>query len=113
MWLPALLALLVGLAGCSEEPLPERTIRADDCLRDVQIKQLKASIRRCDAVVKAFPSDPAPLNDRFLLHSLNGDGPAACRDIRRAVALAARQPAASLDPLLKEDLRLRAASCAG
>ncbi len=111
--MPVLLALLVGLAGCSEEPLPERSIRSDDCLRDVQIKQLKAALRRCDAVVKAFPSDPAPLNDRFLLHTLNGDGPAACRDIRRAVTLAAGQPPTRLDPLLKEDLRLRSASCAG
>jgi hypothetical protein len=111
--MPALLGLLVTLTGCAEEPLPERTIRADDCLRDVQIKELKQAIRRCDGVVKAFPDDPAPLNDRFLLHTLNGDNDSACRDITRAVTLAGRKPPASLDPLLKEDLRLRAASCAG
>ena len=106
-----LLLLLAGLAGCSEEPLPERSIRADDCLRDVQIKKLGEAIRRCDAVVAAFPKDPVPLNERFLLQSLRGNGAAACQDISKATALASRMDPKTLDPLLQDDLKLRAASC--
>ena len=37
----------------------------------------------------------------------------ACRDIAAATKLAARLPVDRLDPLLRNDLRLRAASCRG
>ncbi len=69
------------------------------------------ALRRCDRVVAAFPRDPQPLNERFLLHSLRGDGDKACRDIAAASKLAAALPAERVDPLLRNDLRLRAASC--
>ena len=62
-------------------------------------------------MVAAFPDNPQPLNERFLLHSLNGDEQAACRDIRQAAALAKRIPPAKLDRLLRRDLELRMASC--
>lgn len=104
-----LLLTLVG--GCAEEPLPQRRLRSDDCLLDVRLEHLQQAIARCDRVVKSFPSDPIPLNERFLLHTLAGDDKAACRDIAKAAALAARRPASSLDPLLLEDLKLRQASC--
>ena len=75
------------------------------------MKQLRAAIARCDAVVAAFPRDPFPLNERFLLHTLNQDSRSACRDIRRAHGLAQRLPATAVDDLLRQDLRLRLASC--
>ena len=107
----ALLALPSLLTGCAEEPLPERRLTRLDCLRDVRIDRLSKAIARCDQVVAAYPEDPAPLNDRFLLHSLAGDNKRACRDIARAVSLAARRPRASRDPLLRSDLANRQASC--
>ncbi len=72
---------------------------------------LDEALRRCDRVVAAFPREPQPLNERFLIHTLRGDTDKACRDIAAAVKLAAAVPAGRLDPLLSNDLRLRSASC--
>ena len=47
------------------------------------------------------------------LNRLRGDVDKACRDIAAATTLAARLPVDRLDPLLRNDLRLRAASCRG
>jgi hypothetical protein len=105
MLLPAL------LAGCAEEPLPERRLTRQDCLREVRLDRLEKAIDLCDRVVAKFPGDPAPLNDRFLLHSLAGNEAAACRDIARAVELAGKLPPERLDPLLRKDLELRQAGC--
>ena len=62
-------------------------------------------------MVAAFPTNPAPLNDRYLLHSLAGNEAAACADIHRAVVLASSKPPASLDPQLRTDLKLRQQLC--
>ena len=109
--LAALAGLLLLAGGCAEEPLPQRQVRSDDCLQTVQLDQLKEQIRRCDAVVAAFPTNPGPLNDRYLLHSLAGNEAAACADINRAAALARSKPPASLDPQLRTDLNLRQQLC--
>jgi hypothetical protein len=106
-------ALPLLLTACGEAPLPERQMRSDDCLREVQLDRLPEQIRRCDQVVARFPTNPAPLNERYLLHSLAHQSEAACADIRRARALAARAQPGSLDPQLLIDLRLRAELCAG
>lgn len=114
MFLSRCLPLLLGLsllAGCAEEPLPERKTGRDDCLQRVSLDKLKEAIAACDKVVAAFPNDPAPLNERYLLLSLAGDTNAACRDIAKAARLAQLKPASSLDPLLRTDLELRQASC--
>ena len=109
--LAALAGLLLLAGGCAEEPLPQRQVRSDDCLQTVQLDQLTEQIRRCDAVVAAFPTNPGPLNDRYLLHSLAGNEAAACADIKRAAALARSKPTASLDPQLRTDLNLRQQLC--
>ena len=62
-------------------------------------------------MVEAFPDDPQPLNERFLLHSLAGDNTAACRDIARAASLTKKLPADRIDPILRKDLELRQRSC--
>ena len=93
---------VVFLAGCAEEPLPQRRLTADDCLRDVRMDDIDDAKRRCD---------PEPLNDRFLLHTLGGDDEAACRDIAAAVKLAKAVPPGRLDPMLAQDLKLRQAAC--
>ena len=114
---PLLIAILLAtslaasLCGCVEEPLPQRSLSSGDCLLDLKLRDLQAARKRCDQVVAAFPADPAPLNDRFLINSLLGDNAAACADIRKAVALAGRVPAAKLDPLLRRDLSQRLSSC--
>jgi len=103
--------LLGALVGCAEEPLPQRRLTVDDCLRHVELDRIKQAIQRCDEVVKAFPREPQPLNERFLLHSLSGDDAAACRDIAAAVKLAQKVPQARLDRLMRNDLKLRSESC--
>ncbi len=121
-------ALLLTLVGaCSAPPIPQgERLRGDDCLRDVQIDDLQDSLRRCDAVVEAFPADPRPLSERFVLHTLNGDQAAACRDIEQAATLleglrtdapAASEPeeASEEEPepeqQLAIDIRVRLESC--
>ena len=110
MWSLGLLAC-GGLCGCAEEPLPRPKISREDCLRGLEMKDLKGAIDRCDAVVAAFPKDPFPLNERFLLHTLNQDPKAACRDIVRANALAKAPGSPASDAILRQDLKLRLASC--
>lgn len=108
-----LLVVALVCTSCAEAPLPRQAIRRDDCLRELSLANLRERLRDCDAVVAAFPKDPAPLNDRYLLHSLAGDDRAACADLRRAVELAAAIPADALDAQLRSDLRVRAQLCAG
>ena len=104
--------LLVALAACGEAPpLPRAELRSDDCLREFSLERLEAQLNRCNAVVTAFPQDPAPLNERYLLHALAGRPQAACADIRQALLLARRQGPGQLDPQLRLDLQLRARLC--
>lgn len=107
----ALLLVAGGLIGCAEEPLPKAKPNREDCLRGLEVDKVKEAIARCDEVVAAFPKDPFPLNERFLLHTLNKDSPAACRDILRAQALAQGAKPGAVDELLRQDLKLRLASC--
>ncbi len=102
------------LGGCVSAPSdPTSTLPGlDDCLRQVEIKRLKKALRRCDDVVKAHPQQPQPRNERALLHSLAGDHQAACRDSLAAQTLLKQLPkAAAPDPLLVEEIELRARSC--
>ena len=107
-----LLLLPALLCGCVEQPLPEQPITREDCLRTVKLEDLPGALRQCDRVVAAFPKDPGPLNERFLLHTLAGNTTAACRDIARATVLAAAVPKDKLDPILRQDLEVRRSSCA-
>lgn len=75
------------------------------------MNDLERSLRRCDQVVAAFPQDPQPLNERFLIHTLRGDTEKACQDIAAAVKRAARIRSERLDAVLRNDLSLRAESC--
>ncbi|QVL52998.1 MAG: hypothetical protein KFB97_00645 [Cyanobium sp. M30B3] len=108
-WL--LLAVALLGTGCAEAPLPEQGLRRDDCLRELSLANLNERLKSCNAVVAAFPKDPGPLNDRYLLHSLAGDDRAACADLRRAIELAASMPAGALDAQLRSDLTVRAQLC--
>lgn len=105
------LAVTSLLTACAEEPLPRRRISADDCLSEVGMERLKEALERCDKVVAAYPNDPLPLNERYVLHTLAEDDKAACRDLAKALALAGRIPAGRLDPILRHDLQIRRADC--
>ena len=105
------LAVTGLLTACAEEPLPQRRISADDCLSEVRMERLKEALERCDTVVAAYPNDPLPLNERYVLHTLAEDDKAACRDLTQALALAGRIPAGRLDPILRHDLQIRRADC--
>jgi len=111
--LPPLLIGLIAtlLTACAEEPLPQRRISRDDCLNEVKLDELREAIARCDKVVAAYPQDPLPLNERFLLHTLAEDDQAACRDILKAASLARRLPPERLDAMLRSDLKRRLADC--
>ncbi len=102
------------LGGCVSAPSdPTTTLPGlGDCLRQVEIKRLKKALNRCDGVVEAHPQQPQPRNERALLHSLAGDNQAACRDSLVAEQLLKQLPkTASPDPLLVEEIQLRAKSC--
>lgn len=99
------------LSACGEAPLPERQLRSDDCLREVQLEQLLEQIRRCDQVVARFPLNPAPLNERYLLLSLAGRDKDACADIRKAIALTRSAKPGTVDQQLLLDLKLRGELC--
>ena len=105
------LAVTGLLTACAEEPLPQRRISADDCLSEVRMERLKEALERCDKVVAAYPNDPLPLNERYVLHTLAEDDKAACRDLARALELAGRIPAGRLDAILRNDLQIRRADC--
>ena len=99
------------LSGCAEEPLPGQQLRSYECLENIALDTLPEHIRHCDAVVAAFPGNPSPLNDRYLLHSLAGNETAACADIEKAASLARSIPADKLDDQLRTDLTLRQKLC--
>jgi len=113
----SLASLLLGgliaaaMTGCGEAPLPEPQARQDDCLRGLQLAQLASHLKRCDAVVAAFPQQPEPLNDRYLLRSLAGDDRGACADIAAGLKLAARLPANPANDQLRSELQLRQSIC--
>ncbi|MEB3275529.1 MAG: hypothetical protein VKM92_01070 [Cyanobacteriota bacterium] len=102
-------ALLIS--GCSEAELPQRTLQADDCLREVRLDQLPQAISRCDKVVAQYPGDPGPRNERSLLLALDGQDDAACREIAAAHALIAKARPGRLDPMLVSELKVRQRSC--
>jgi hypothetical protein len=101
------------LLGCQEQPLPQQAgVRRDDCLREVTLDQLKEQIALCDEVVAAYPDDPGPRNERYLLHSLAGNDDQACEDLREALRLAEQLPEDQLDAQLRSDLEVRRELCA-
>ena len=107
----ALLALLIGLSGCAEAPLPDSGPRSDDCLRGLQLEELQDQLKRCNAVVAAFPDLPGPLNDRYLLRSLAGDDKGACSDIDAALRLVTARSGSAADQEMLEELKLRQRIC--
>ncbi|TWB93768.1 hypothetical protein FB106_10346 [Synechococcus sp. Ace-Pa] len=106
----ALVGVCLGACRASPPPLDPNRLSRDDCLKDVRVDALEKALLACDQVVAQFPQDPQPLNDRFVLHSLNEDPKAACRDIDQAAALLDSGEVDG-DPQLGIDVRVRQESC--
>jgi hypothetical protein len=105
-WLAApVLGLIVLTGACRRQPPA-----ADSCLATAQASALPQALEHCNAVVRAHPRDPRPLNDRFLLQTLLQNTPAACADIRRAAALLKEQPGPVQDDL-RDEVQVRLESC--
>lgn len=105
-WLAAaLLGLTLLITACRREPPA-----ADSCLTTAQASALPQALEHCNAVVRAHPRDPRPLNDRFLLQTLLQNTTAACIDIRRAAALLKQQPGPVQDDL-RDEVQVRLDSC--
>ena len=105
---------MVLLGGCLSGPAdPTTTLPGlGDCLRQVEMNRLRRALERCNSVVEAHPNHPQPRNERALLHSLAGNNATACRDSLAAAKLLKQLPAqAPADPLLVEEIELRAKSC--
>ena len=68
-------ALLMLLAGCSEEPLPGQQLRSHECLQNITLDKLPEHISHCDAVVAAFlPSFLPYIARSSTLETLLSDG---------------------------------------
>ena len=100
------------LLACGVPPVEVGNAPANnDCLREVTLEELPAALRRCDASVQAFPTDPRPLSERSVLHSLGGDQAAACRDIKQVAQLLRQQGNRADDAQLAIDIRIRLEGC--
>lgn len=104
-------ALSLLLGSCAGAPEPgQQKAQLDDCLRNVDLTQLEAQIRRCDAVVEAFPGHPQPRNERALLLRLAGKPQEACKDSLQAAA-DLRRGQHRLEPLMADEIALRRRTC--
>ena len=83
----------------------------NSCLDSFNSKNLTESLERCDNLIEKFPNDPRILNDRSLIHILNGKTSDACNDIKKAFSLMQEQKA-NIDPLVKYQITIRNDSCA-
>ena len=102
------------LGGCVSGPADPMTAAPGlgDCLRRVQMNDIQQALERCNSVVEAHPNHPQPRNERALLHSQAGNNATACRDSLAAAKLLKQLPAQPpADPLLVEEIELRAKSC--
>lgn len=107
-----LLAAGLGSAGRSEStarPDPSE-LNSQACLEELDLSRLDQALQRCNAVVQAHRTDPAPLTDRSLLYILLGRIDQACRDVDQAITLM-NSKGSTADPMVRHELKVRQASC--
>jgi len=102
----------LGSAGRSESTARPNAseLNSQACLEELDLSQLDQALQRCNAVVQAHRTDPAPLTDRSLLYILLGRIDQACRDVARAMKLVNNDGTAA-DPMVRHELKVRQASC--
>lgn len=108
-------SLLVTALGCRSNSAPtsaipkaELTVQA--CLEELDLNKLDQALERCNQVVQEHRTNPAPLTDRSLLHTLLGQLDQACLDVDQALVLVKRQGKAA-DPMISHELMVRQKSC--
>jgi len=80
------------------------------CLEELDLNKLDQALERCNQVVQEHRTNPAPLTDRSLLHTLLGQLDQACLDVDQALVLVKRQGKAA-DPMISHELMVRQKSC--
>jgi len=101
----------VALSGCADVEPTGPKLRPDDCLKAMTLATLPAAIQACDAVIRAYPGNPMPRQDRALLLSLQGLETKACRDLDDAMVLTRQQPATATTRRRLADLAVSLRVC--
>lgn len=107
--------VLVSSLGCTRQssdsaPLESTDVAASECLENLNLKRLDAALERCNAVVKAHPSNPVPLVDRSLIFNLMNRPDQACDDVGKAARLISNNQQKP-DAMLLHELSVRQQSC--
>lgn len=107
--------MLVSSLGCTRQssdsaPVEATDVAASECLEHLNLKRLEAALERCNTVVKAHPSNPAPLVDRSLIFNLMNRPDQACDDVGKAARLI-KNDQQKQDAMLLHELSVRQQSC--
>ncbi len=107
--------LLFTGVGCRSRSAPTNALSNAEltpqaCLEELDLSELDQALNRCNQVVAAHSTDPGPLTDRSLLHTLMGQLELACVDVDKALLLIKRQ-GQTADPMVRHELNVRHTSC--
>ena len=107
--------LLISTASCRGQssdtaPAEPADVGVTECLDNLNLQRLDAALDRCNAVVLAYRSNPAPLVDRSLIFNLMNRPDEACRDVSKAVNLL-KQSKQKPDAMIVHELTVRQQSC--
>ncbi|QNJ04808.1 tetratricopeptide repeat family protein [Synechococcus sp. MEDNS5] len=107
--------LLISSMGCGKQsnqtaPTEAAEVAASECLENLNLKRLDAALDRCNLVVRAHRSNPAPLVDRSLIFNLMKRPEEACNDVAKAARLL-KKGQQKPDPMLLHELSVRQQSC--
>ena len=107
--------LLISSMGCGKQsnqtaPTEAAEVAASECLENLNLKRLDAALDRCNLVVRAHRSNPAPLVDRSLILNLMKRPEEACNDVAKAARLL-KEGQQKPDPMLLHELSVRQQSC--
>ena len=80
------------------------------CIKHLNPKLLDLTLEQCHQVVKKFPDNPLPLNDRSLIYTLMGNNKSACLDVKKASMLL-DQSNDEIDELTAYEIKVRQDSC--
>ena len=87
-----LLGLTLSSLGCStsldiNKKYSESELNLQSCLESYNKNNIENVLKICSNVIKKFPDNPKPLNDRSLIYILNDNNILACEDIKKALDL--------------------------
>ena len=91
-----------------DSPLPQ--LYPQSCLEELDPKKLNSALKRCNKVIKKYPENPEPLNDRSMIYTLLGEINLACLDVAKALDLI-NSNKNQTDPLIRYEINIRQQSC--